>query len=129
MNPLELLSNPDQSDQLRRTISTAAFIWAVASVIVVLASKLGWIASYEQALPFVILATWLGSEIAARLPSRVPIAICEKCARVQILPRTPLRKTWPWKRCTQCGAHLRYSCPNKHLLSLFVNEELPKVAN
>jgi hypothetical protein len=127
MHPLEFLDSAQQSDEVRRTISTAAILWAVASVIVVLMSRLGWVVSYEDALPFVVLTAWLGAEIVARLPSRIPIAVCEKCERVQILPRTPLRRLWPWKRCTICGGQLKYSCPNDHLLSLFVNEDLSSI--
>jgi hypothetical protein len=127
MNPLELLNGAQQSDEVRRAISTAAIIWAVSSIIVVLMSGLGWFASYEDTLPFVILTTWLGSEIVARLPGRIPIAVCEKCERVQILPGTPLRRLWPWKRCTVCGGQLKYSCPNDHLLSLFANEDLSSI--
>jgi hypothetical protein len=124
MDPLELLNSSQQSDELRRTISTAAFLWALATVVALLMSSLGWITSYDNALPFVVLSAWLGAEIVACLPGRIPIAVCEKCERVQVLPRGPLRKFWPWKRCTVCGGQLNYACPHKHMLSLFLNEEI-----
>jgi hypothetical protein len=124
MNPLELLNTTHQSDELKRTISTAAVLWALSSAAVLLMSKLGWIASYESALPFVVLTAWLGAEIAARIPGRIPIAVCEKCERIQVLPKTPFRRYWPWKRCTVCGGNLNYACPNNHLLSLFLNEDI-----
>jgi hypothetical protein len=128
MNPLEMLNSTQQSDEFRRTISTATILWASSSVVVVLMSMLGWVTSYERALPFVALTAWLGAEIIARVPGRVPIAVCEKCERVQVLPKAPFRKFWPWKRCTICGGQLNYSCPNKHLLSSFLNEDLASSA-
>ena len=87
-------------------------------------SSLGWITSYENALPFVVLSAWLGAEVVANLPGRIPIAVCENCKRVQVLPRGPLRRFWRWKYCTVCGGQLNYCCPNKHLLSLFLNGEV-----
>ena len=103
MDPLELLSRSEESDELRRTISTAAILWALSSVVALLAARLGWITSYETALPFVILTAWVAAEIVARIPGRIPIAVCEKCERVQVLPKARLRKFWPWKSCTICG--------------------------
>lgn len=101
------------------------FCGAASSIVIVLMGKLGWVASYQDALPYVILVTWFGSEIVARLPSRFPVAVCEKCGRVQNLPRTSFRRFWPWKRCIVCGGQLQYFCSNKHhrhLLSLFADE-------
>lgn len=122
MEAIELLNKAQESDEFRRTISTSALLWAASSIVVVLMGKLGWVASYKDALPFIILVTWLGSEIAARLPNRIPVAACNQCGRVQNLPRSPLRKFWPWKSRIVCGARLQYFCSNKHLLSLFADE-------
>jgi hypothetical protein len=123
-NPIELLNKAEKSEELRRSISTAALLWAASSVVAVILRWLGWIVSYESALPAVILVTWIGSEISARLPPRVPIAVCQDCGRAIVLPRAPLRKLWPWKRCAYCGGEFRTTCPTGHLLSLYSNEPL-----
>lgn len=122
MEPLELLNKAQESDEFRRSISTAALLWAASSVVVLLMGRFGWVASYQDALPFIILITWLGSEIAARFPSRIPVAACKQCGRVQNLPRTLLRRFWPWRHCVVCGAPLQYSCSKKHLFSIFTDE-------
>lgn len=125
---LNLLDNARKSEELGRNISTAALLWAVSSVVVIITQWLGWfskyVSTYEDALPAVVLVTWVGCEISARLPSRVPIAVCGQCRRTSVLPRRPLRRLWPWKRCTYCGGQLNFSCPDGHLLSLFDDEPL-----
>ncbi len=126
MTPLDLLKDTQQSEEVRRSISTAGLLWAISSLVAVVLKQFGLVANYEDALPVVILVSYMGAEIAARLPNRTPIAICANCSQIQTLPILPFRRFWPWRHCTKCGGPLRYTCPNKHLLSIFGNEELVK---
>jgi hypothetical protein len=123
MTPLEILKAALEFKDLQRNVSTVTLLWAVCSIAAVALKQINLIANYEQALPVVVLVTWIGAEIAARLPKRVPVATCEACSSLQTLPMGALRRFWPWKRCSRCGGYLRYTCPNNHLLSLFDNEK------
>lgn len=123
MTPLELLKAAQGFKDLERNVSTATLLWVVCSVVAVTLKQFNFIGSYEPALPVIVLVTWIGTEITARMPTRVPVAVCETCYCLKMLPGGAFRRFWPWKRCTHCGGHLRYTCPNKHLLSLFDNEK------
>jgi hypothetical protein len=123
-NPLDLLGKDEKSEQLRRNISTAALLWAASSVVAFIL-RLKWPSlEYKDALPAIVLITWFGSEIVARIPRRIPISVCAQCGRMGALPNQPLRRLWPWRHCVYCGGALRFSCPNNHLLSLFSDEPL-----
>ncbi len=123
-NPLNLLGKDEKSEQLRRNISTAALLWASSSVVAFI-MHLKWpLITYQDALPAIVLITWFGSEIVARIPRRIPISFCSQCGRTSMLPNRPLRRLWPWRHCVYCGGALRFSCPNNHLLSLFSEEPL-----
>jgi hypothetical protein len=124
LDPLELLSKAEQADDLRRNISTAALLWAAASIVAVIMTYMGRVTAYGEALPAIVLITWLGAEAVARVPGRIPISICSQCGRTSILPRKSLRRLWPWKHCAYCGGALRYSCPKGHLFSLFSDDPL-----
>lgn len=121
---LEILGTAEKSEELKRNISTAALLWAASSLVAFIMHQLGRLTTYQDALPAIVLITWLGSEIAARIPRRIPVSICPRCRRISSLPTQPLRRLWPWRRCVYCGGALRFSCPNNHLLSLFSNEPL-----
>ena len=123
-DPLELLNRAEQSEDLRKNISTAALLWAGASIVAVIMNYTGRVTSYRDALPVIVLVAWLGTEAIARIPSRIPISICSQCGRTIILPRKSFRRLWPWKHCTYCGGALRYSCPKGHLFSLFSDDPL-----
>ena len=111
------------SHELKRALSGATLLWAVASLSVITLGALGLNISYEHALPGVVLLAWLGAECSARVPARLPIAVCGHCQKVTFLRTAWLRRLWPWRYCVSCGSHLHYQCDKNHLLSLFEEEE------
>jgi hypothetical protein len=116
---------PDRlSSELKRSLSGATLLWAIASLSVLALSGLGLKISYEHALPVVVLLAWLGAECSARIPARLPIAVCGKCHRVTFLHTAWFRRLWPWRYCVSCGSDLHYACDKNHMLSLFEEEKL-----
>jgi hypothetical protein len=118
----------DIKKDYKSAISASAFFWAISSLLVVLLKPLGIFDNYMDALPFVILISWVAGEIAERLPKFNSISYCRECGW-KVMPNYPFKNIWSkWlsNNCITCGKKLSVSCENNHLLKFITLEELPE---
>lgn len=119
----------DIKKDYKSAVSASALFWALSSFLVFLLKPFNIFNSYIDALPFVILVSWLAGEIAQRLPKKHKITFCRNCGW-KIIPDYPFKKLWSkWflNNCTICGEKLSIACKNNHSLSVISIDQLPEM--